>query len=65
VVEAAKAAREAGMLVIGLTGKSGGELASWCTVEIRVPWNGYADRVQEIHIKVIHSFIDAVERALC
>ena len=65
VVEAAKAAREAGMVVIGLTGKDGGALAEWCTVEVRVPWSGYADRIQEIHIKVIHSLIDAVERALC
>jgi len=33
-------------------------------VEVRVPHNGYADRVQEIHIKVIHALIDHIERSL-
>lgn len=65
VIEAAKRARAQGMSVIGLTGKDGGELAGLCDVEVRVPWSGYADRVQEVHIKVIHSLIDAVEQALC
>ncbi len=65
VVAAARAAQAMGMRVIALTGKSGGELAGCCDVEVRVPWDGYADRVQEVHIKVIHSLIDHVERALC
>lgn len=64
VVKAAEVAREKGIRVVGLTGKSGGTLAPLCDVEIRVPWNGYADRIQEIHIKVIHSFIDHIERGL-
>jgi D-sedoheptulose 7-phosphate isomerase len=62
VIRAAEAAKTLGMTVIGLTGKDGGKLASLCDVEIRVPWNGYADRIQEIHIKVIHTFIDTIER---
>ena len=62
VLEAAKAAKAKGMTVVALTGKDGGELASVCDVEIRAPWSGYADRVQEIHIKVIHSLIDYIER---
>jgi D-sedoheptulose 7-phosphate isomerase len=62
VVEAAKTAREKGITVIGLTGKDGGHLAPLCDVEIRVPWFQYADRVQEIHIKVIHSLIDYIEK---
>lgn len=65
VVSAARKAQALGMRVIALTGKSGGELAGCCDVEVRVPWNGYADRVQEVHIKVIHALIDHVERALC
>lgn len=64
VIEAAKTAKEKGIFVVGLTGKNGGELASLCDVEIRAPWNGYADRIQEIHIKVIHSLIDFIERSL-
>jgi D-sedoheptulose 7-phosphate isomerase len=65
VVSAARKAQALGMRVIALTGKSGGELAGCCDVEVRVPWDGYADRVQEVHIKVIHALIDHVERALC
>ena len=64
VIEAAKTAREKGIKVIGLTGKDGGKLAPLCDVEVRVPWMGYADRVQEIHIKVIHSLIDHIEKNL-
>ena len=63
VIEAAKAARTKGIKVVCLTGKDGGELASLCDVEVRVPWFEYADRVQEIHIKVIHALIDFIERS--
>ena len=61
IIQAAEAAKEKGMKVICLTGKDGGMLAPMCDVEIRVPWNGYADRIQEVHIKVIHSLIDYIE----
>lgn len=61
VVEAAKVARNSGMKIIGLTGKDGGELSSFCDVEIRAPKSEFADRVQEIHIKVIHALIHFVE----
>ncbi len=64
VVRAAEVAREKGMHVIGLTGKDGGRLADLCTVEVRVPHDGYADRIQEVHIKVIHAWIDHIERDL-
>jgi len=62
VVNAIKAAKDRGMKVIGLTGKSGGEMANLCDVEVRAPESKYADRAQEIHIKVIHSLIDYIER---
>ncbi len=64
VVRAAEAALSKGMFVVALTGKNGGELAKLATVEIRVPHSGYADRIQEIHIKVIHSLIDYIEREI-
>ena len=64
VLKAIEAARQQGMNVIGLTGKDGGQMASLCDVEIRAPQSEYADRAQEIHIKVIHSLIDFVERGL-
>lgn len=61
VVRAAQAAKKAGMTVVGLTGKDGGKLAPLCDVEVRVPWSGYADRIQEVHIQCIHAFIDHIE----
>ncbi|KAA8477573.1 phosphoheptose isomerase [Arcticibacter tournemirensis] len=62
VLNAIEAAKNKGMKVIGLTGKDGGKMASLCDVEVRAPKSAYADRAQEIHIKVIHSLIDFVER---
>lgn len=64
VLRAAETARSKGITVVALTGKDGGKLAPLCDIEIRVPWMGYADRIQEIHIKVIHSLIDYIERNL-
>ena len=61
IVNAIRAAREKEMLVIGLTGKTGGDMATLCDVEIRAPHSEYADRAQEIHIKVIHALIDHIE----
>ena len=61
VLNAARLATAMGMKVVALTGKSGGELAQCCDVEIRAPFSVYADRAQEIHIKVIHCLIDAIE----
>ena len=62
VLNAINAARKKGMSVIGLTGRDGGKMASECDIELRAPNSSYADRAQEIHIKIIHSLIDFVER---
>ncbi|HNR74376.1 MAG: phosphoheptose isomerase [Bacteroidetes bacterium OLB12] len=62
VIRAAQAARDKGMKVIILSGKDGGKLASLADVEIRVPHTGYADRIQEVHIKIIHILILLVEK---
>jgi D-sedoheptulose 7-phosphate isomerase len=62
VINAIEMARSKGMKVIGLTGKDGGLMADLCDIEIRAPFSEYADRAQEIHIKVIHSLIDFVEQ---
>lgn len=64
IIRAVEAARAKKMLVILLTGKDGGRLAGLADVEIRVPHFGYADRIQEIHIKVIHTIILMVEKLL-
>lgn len=64
VLAAVKTAKEKGMKVIGLTGKDGGPMASLCDIEIRAPHSLYADRAQEIHIKVIHALILMVENLM-
>jgi D-sedoheptulose 7-phosphate isomerase len=64
IVEAVKAAQAKGMQVILLTGKDGGQLAAYGCHEIRVDHFGYADRIQEIHIKVIHILIQLIESKL-
>ncbi|NLA24466.1 MAG: D-sedoheptulose 7-phosphate isomerase [Bacteroidales bacterium] len=64
ILQAIKAAHCRGMKVLGLTGKDGGKAGSLCDVEIRVPWNKYSDRIQEVHIKIIHSLILAIEKNL-
>ena len=64
IVEAVAKAKEKGLNVILLTGKDGGKLANAGDVEIRVPHFGFADRIQEIHIKVIHIFILLIEKKL-
>jgi D-sedoheptulose 7-phosphate isomerase len=61
VINAITVAKKKGMKVIGLTGKDGGKMAPLCDVEIRAPHFDFADRAQEIHIKVIHTLIDYIE----
>lgn len=62
ILEAARTAKQKGMQVIALTGKEGGKLAPLADIEIRVPHHGYADRIQEVHIKVIHTLILLIEK---
>ncbi len=64
VVQAATVAKAAGITVVALSGKNGGKLAELADVEIRVQHEGYADRIQEIHIKVIHILIMRIEQLL-
>ena len=61
ILNAASKAREKGITVISLTGKDGGKLSEISDIEIRVPHNGYSDRIQEIHIKIIHIIILLIE----
>ena len=64
IIRAVDAAKKNGMKSIGLTGKNGGKMALKVDAEIRAPHTPYADRVQEIHIKVIHALIDGIEKEL-
>jgi len=64
IIKAIAAARAKKMQVITLTGKEGGKMAGTADIEIRVPHFGYADRIQEIHIKVIHILIQLIEKEM-
>lgn len=64
VIRAAEVAREKGITIVALTGKDGGKLKDLADVEIRAPYSEFADRAQEIHIKVIHALIDFIENNL-
>ena len=64
IINALNKARELGMFTIALTGKDGGKIKDLCDLEIRAPKSDYADRAQEIHIKVIHSLIDGIENQM-
>ncbi len=64
VVAAARSANELQMRVIALTGRDGTPLADLADIAIVTPGGRYADRVQELHIKVIHILIELVERRL-
>ena len=61
VILAVNEAKKRGMKSIVLTGKDGGELAALADLEIRAPYSDFADRAQEIHIKVIHNLILGIE----
>ena len=64
VLRAARKAKEKGVVTVGLLGKGGGSLKDLCDVSIVVPEATTSDRIQELHIKVLHIVIEAVERRL-
>ncbi len=61
VILAIEEAKKKGLKTIVLTGKDGGKLAGLADLEIRAPYSEFADRAQEIHIKIIHNFILGIE----
>ena len=64
VLRACDVARERGVTVVGLLGKGGGKMLEKVDIPIVVPNATTSDRIQEIHIKVLHIAIEAVERRL-
>ncbi len=64
ILRALEKARSQGVKTVGLLGKGGGKAAKLCDVAIVVPLATTSDRIQEIHIKVLHIAIEAVEREL-
>ncbi|MCF4175402.1 D-sedoheptulose 7-phosphate isomerase [Vibrio sp. McD22-P3] len=64
ILKAIEVAKAKGMKTIALTGKDGGQMAGVADIEIRVPHFGYADRIQEVHIKIIHIVIQLIEKEM-
>lgn len=62
VLAAARAARALGLKVILLAGRRNPELEALCDVYLCTPAGAFADRVQELHIKVLHILIELIER---
>jgi D-sedoheptulose 7-phosphate isomerase len=63
VILAVEEAQKRGMKVVGLLGKTGGKLKEMVDVPIIVDCP-ITDRIQEIHIKLIHIFIEGIERQI-
>jgi D-sedoheptulose 7-phosphate isomerase len=63
VLKAIAAARELGLTVVGLTGRSGGKMKDLCDHCIRIPSDSTA-RIQEAHITVIQIWCGILEDEL-
>ncbi len=63
VILAVEAAKKKGMKTICLLGRDGGKLKDLADLSIIVPAQT-SDRIQEIHIKLIHTVIETVEREI-
>ena len=64
IVNAVRAAKEKNMKTIVLAGKDGGKLTDMADIVLIVPHFGFADRIQEIHIKIIHILILLIEQKI-
>ena len=63
VIKAFEVAKEKGIQSVALLGKTGGPLKEMADLAIVVPAQT-SDRIQEIHIKIIHTLIESVERQI-
>jgi D-sedoheptulose 7-phosphate isomerase len=63
LIAAAEAAHARDMAVAGLLGRDGGRLVALCDDSIVVPGKT-PDRIQEVHIQIVHLVIAEIERAL-
>ncbi len=64
ILRACQVAREKGLVIVGLLGKGGGKMLDKVDIPVVVPLATTSDRIQEIHIKVLHIAIEAVERRM-
>lgn len=61
IIRAIETARAKNIKIVILTGKNGGKISGTADIEICIPHYRYADRIQEIHIKIIHILILLIE----
>ncbi len=47
-----------------MTGKTESPMTPECDILLATPAGSFADRVQELHIKMIHIMIELVERSM-
>lgn len=64
IIKAVEKAKLMKMKVLALTGKDGGKLGAMADKEVRVEWHKYSDRVQEVHIKVLHILVELIEKGM-
>jgi D-sedoheptulose 7-phosphate isomerase len=64
VIQAARAARASDVQTVALLGRGGGKLASEVDIPILVPLTTTSDRIQEVHLQILHSVLEAAEREL-
>lgn len=63
ILRAVEAAKSKGMIIIGLTGRDGGELSKQATIPVIVP-SIVTARIQEAHILIGHWWCGAIEEVL-
>lgn len=63
IVKAVQMAQSKGLLTVALLGKTGGKLKGVCDYEWIVP-GLTSDRIQEIHMMILHILIEGIERVL-
>lgn len=64
IVKAIQAAQNKGLRIIFLSGKENCAVTKLCNVSIITSAGDWADRVKELHIKILHIFIEGIERSL-
>ena len=63
LIAAAHIARRKNMKVVGMLGRDGGALLPLCDLSVVVPGRT-SDRIQEIHVKIVHIIVELVERRM-
>ena len=63
IIKAVEAAKKIGMKTCVLLGKDGGKLKGMCDYEFIIPGTT-SDRIQEIHMMILHIIIEGVERIM-